>query len=90
METKPHPDGSNLRSNPRGTPRRVRGHRRKPERNASPVAPRSIPRDTGRPQSLALPASHEFWRLLERFNKASLARRFPGWEPDASGEPPRP
>lgn len=39
----------------------------------------STPRDTGRPQSLALPTSHEFWLLLERYNKAALARRFPEW-----------
>lgn len=38
------------------------------------------PRDTGRPQSLALPASHEYWLLLARFNKVALSRRFPGWD----------
>ena len=38
------------------------------------------PRDTGRPQSLALPATHEYWLLLERFNKAALSERFPGWD----------
>lgn len=94
METKQDESGSNLRSNPRGAPRRVCGHRRtprrQPERNASPVAVRSTPRDTGRPQSLALPASHEFWLLLERFNKAALARRFPGWETDSTSDTPRP
>ena len=42
------------------------------------VAP-SAPPDTGRPQSLALPTQHEFWLLLERYNKAALARRFPDW-----------
>ncbi|MCR9161064.1 MAG: hypothetical protein ACE37F_11555 [Nannocystaceae bacterium] len=35
--------------------------------------------DTGRPQNLALPNSREFWQLLERYNKAALTRRFPGW-----------
>ncbi len=43
---------------------------------------RSSPRDTGRPQSLALPATHELWMMLERFNKAALSRRFPGWDSD--------
>lgn len=44
------------------------------------------PRDTGRPQSLALPASHETWLLLERFNKVALSKRFPSW--DAPGAEP--
>ncbi|MGH1344798.1 MAG: hypothetical protein ACRBN8_24775 [Nannocystales bacterium] len=38
------------------------------------------PRDTGRPHSLALPASHETWLMLQRFNKVALAKRFPGWD----------
>ena len=90
METKQHSNGSNLRSNPRATPQWVRDHRRTtrrhPERNAPPLAVRSIPRDTGRPQSLALPANHEFWLLLERFNKAALVRRFPGWAPEREAD----
>ncbi len=36
--------------------------------------------DTGRPHSVALPNMQELWRLLEQFNKAALARRFPGWD----------
>lgn len=47
------------------------------------------PRDTGRPQSLALPASHETWRLLERLNKVALAKRFPGWDASQPKTPGR-
>ena|GEM_PF-2181074 len=48
------------------------------------------PRDTGRPQSLALPARQEFWSVLERYNKAALRRRFPGWDAcDANDTAPR-
>jgi hypothetical protein len=35
---------------------------------------------SSRRQDLALPAPHEYWQLLERFNKDALARRFPGWD----------
>ena len=33
-----------------------------------------------RGSNVSLPAARETWQLLERFNKAALARRFPGWE----------
>lgn len=37
--------------------------------------------ETVRPQGPAVPAPHELWAWLQRVNKASLARRFPGWTP---------
>lgn len=55
----------------------------------SAVVARNTPRDTGRPQSLALPTNHEFWLLLERYNKAALARRFPDWSGAPGGVSPR-
>ncbi len=42
------------------------------------------PQGTGRPQDLGLPNMHELWQLLEQFNKASLALRFPGWDDRAA------
>lgn len=83
VETKDHSAGSNHDSTPLHPHDRRRGHQRLPrrglERDLSPVVPPSTPRDMGQTQRLALPSRQEFWSLLERYNKAALARRFPDW-----------
>ncbi len=62
---------------------RAQGHRpvpRRADRGKPDLVTTPTPRDTGRPHSLALPASHETWLMLQRFNKVALAKRFPGWD----------
>lgn len=89
-ETKHERNGSNLRRTPHVRPPPSRRATRRPTRPDMFNATTDSPRDTGRPQSLALPARQEFWSVLERYNKAALRRRFPGWDAcDANDTAPR-